>query len=56
VTHPVGSGEYRVYVRMVWYEPGTSDVWEGGARHAVEHYTYPVAPPAAPTECPAGIL
>ena len=56
VAHPVGSGEYRVDVRMIWYEPGTSDVWQGGARHAIEHYSYLLAPPAGPTECPAGIL
>jgi hypothetical protein len=56
VAHTHGSGEWRVIVRMTWYRPGTSDEWEGTARHAVEHYTYPLAPPAQPTECPAGIL
>jgi hypothetical protein len=56
VAHPVGSGDYRIYVRMVWYQPGSSTVWEGGARHAVEHYTYPLADPASAPECPAGIL
>jgi hypothetical protein len=56
VTHPVGSGAYQVIVRMTWYRPGTSTVWQGTARHAVEHYTYPLAPPASASECPAGIL
>ena len=56
VTHPVGEGDYRVYVRMIWYQAGTSDVWEGGARHAVDHYTYPLDEPARASECPAGIF
>ncbi len=56
VAQPKGSGEWRVIVRMTWYRPGTSNVWEGTARHAVEHYTYPLAPPASASECPAGIL
>ncbi|MCY7419622.1 MAG: hypothetical protein LH650_14250 [Chloroflexi bacterium] len=56
VAHPVGSGVYRVIVRMTWYRHGTSNVWEGTSRHAVEHYTYPLAEPGQPTECPAGIL
>ena len=54
VSHPVGAGDYRVYVRIIWYKPGSSTIWEGGARHAVEHYTYPVAEPASASECPAG--
>ena len=53
---PVGSGEWRVVVRMTWYKPGTSSVWQGTARHLIEHYTYPLAEPGEPTECPAGIL
>lgn len=56
VAHPVGSGEYRVNVRMTWYRPGTSTVWEGTARHAVEYYTYPLAGPGSADGCPAGIL
>jgi hypothetical protein len=56
VTHPVGSGEWRVVVRMTWYKPGSSTVWQGTARHLIEHYTYPLADPGEPTECPAGIL
>ena len=56
VAHPKGSGAWRVIVRMTWYRPGTSDIWEGTARHGVEHYTYPLAAPASATECPAGIL
>lgn len=56
VAHPVGSGEWRVVVRLTWYKPGTSSVWQGTARHLIEHYTYPLADPGEPTECPAGIL
>ena len=56
VTHQVGSGAYRINVRMIWYEPGSSTVWQGTARHAVEHYTYPLADPACAPECPAGIF
>jgi hypothetical protein len=56
VAHPVGSGDYRVIVRMTWYKPDSSSVWQGTARHAVEHYTYPVAEPASANECPAGIF
>ncbi len=56
IHHPVGGGEWRVVVRMTWYKPGTSNVWQGTARHRVEHYTYELAEPGVPTECPAGIL
>jgi len=56
VTHQVGSGAYRINVRMIWYEPGSSTVWQGTARHAVEHYTYPLDEPARASECPAGIF
>lgn len=56
LAHPVGSGEWRVVLRMTWYKHGTSNVWAGTARHLVEHYSYPLAAPGEPTECPAGIL
>ena len=56
IAHPKGSGSWRVVVRMLWYRPGTSGVWQGTARHRVSAYDYPLAPPGAISFCPAGIL
>ncbi len=56
IAHPKGSGSWRVVVRMLWYRPGTSSVWQGTARHRVTVYDYPLAGPGDVPFCPAGIL
>ena len=40
VAHPVGSGDYRVFVRMTWYRHGTSSVWR--ARRDMRSSTTPI--------------
>jgi hypothetical protein len=56
IAHPKGSGSWQVVVRMLWYKPGTSSVWQGTARHRVSFYDYPLAGPGDVAFCPAGIL
>lgn len=56
ISHPKGSGRWRVVARMIWYAPGTTGVWQGTARHRYTFYDYPLTEPGAADFCPAGIL
>jgi hypothetical protein len=53
---PAGSGSYRIYVRMIWYQPGSSTAVQGFSLHRVERYTYALVEGAPISYCPGGIL